>query len=122
MGAQDVHHGDGTQQAFRDRDDVLVCSVHRYDGGRFYPKSLAGAMDVVGEGRGRCGQPGPAPGLSPARLAGEREASAKQRVHARSRFDPARSTPARCGRRVVVHTGARAARPSHVPVDVTSHT
>ena len=52
---QDVHHGDGTQLAFKERSDVLVCSIHRYDGGCFYPKSSDGAMQVVGEGPGRCG-------------------------------------------------------------------
>ncbi len=51
---QDVHHGDGTQLAFKERDDVLVCSIHRYDGGRFYPYSTDAAMEVVGDGPGRC--------------------------------------------------------------------
>ncbi|MCC6790779.1 MAG: histone deacetylase [Thermomicrobiales bacterium] len=31
----DVHHGNGTQDIFYDRDDVLFCSVHQY--GLFYP-------------------------------------------------------------------------------------
>ncbi|HLD45609.1 MAG TPA: histone deacetylase, partial [bacterium] len=30
----DVHHGNGTQASFYDRDDVLFCSVHHYP---FYP-------------------------------------------------------------------------------------
>jgi acetoin utilization deacetylase AcuC-like enzyme len=35
----DVHHGDGTQQLFYDRRDVLYFSIHRYDDGQFYPKT-----------------------------------------------------------------------------------
>lgn len=44
----DVHHGNGTQDIFYDRDDVLFCSVHQY--GRFYPGS--GAANERGSGRG----------------------------------------------------------------------
>ena len=51
---QDVHYGDGTQLAFKERCDVLVCSIHRYDGGCFYPYSSDGAMQNIGEGPGRC--------------------------------------------------------------------
>ena len=51
---QDVHHGDGTQLAFLERDDVLVCSIHRYDGGKFYPCSTDAAMEMIGGGPGRC--------------------------------------------------------------------
>lgn len=35
----DVHHGNGTQNIFWDRTDVLYFSIHRYDGGQFYPKT-----------------------------------------------------------------------------------
>lgn len=31
----DVHHGNGTQDIFYERDDVLFCSAHRYDGWYF---------------------------------------------------------------------------------------
>ncbi|KAL7419556.1 Histone deacetylase hda1 [Cryptotrichosporon argae] len=48
----DVHHGNGTQRAFYDDGDVLYISLHRHDGGRFYPTSDFGALDVVGEGKG----------------------------------------------------------------------
>lgn len=42
---QDVHHGNGTQQAFYDDPNVLYLSIHRYDDGNFFPGS--GAPDEV---------------------------------------------------------------------------
>lgn len=45
----DVHHGNGTQKAFRDDPGVLPISLHQ-DG--YYP-SGEGALDEVGEGDGR---------------------------------------------------------------------
>jgi len=44
----DVHHGNGSQAHFWERDDVYVLSLHRYP---FYPGS--GTADEVGAGRGR---------------------------------------------------------------------
>ncbi|KAK4688388.1 histone deacetylase 6, partial [Tremellales sp. Uapishka_1] len=44
----DVHHGNGTQRAFWDDPNVLYISIHRHDGGRFYPTSDFGALDMVG--------------------------------------------------------------------------
>ncbi len=44
----DVHHGNGTQHLFEERDDVYYASVHRYP---FYPGT--GAGDEIGEGKGR---------------------------------------------------------------------
>ena len=44
----DVHHGNGTQDIFYDREDVLYLSVHRSP---FYPGT--GRPDEVGRGRGR---------------------------------------------------------------------
>jgi acetoin utilization deacetylase AcuC-like enzyme len=44
----DVHHGNGTQAHFWERDDVYFLSLHRYP---FYPGS--GAGDEVGAGKGR---------------------------------------------------------------------
>jgi acetoin utilization deacetylase AcuC-like enzyme len=44
----DVHHGNGTQDAFYDRADVLFLSTHRYP---FYPGT--GALDETGHGEGR---------------------------------------------------------------------
>lgn len=38
---QDVHHGNGTQQAFYDDPNVLYLSIHRYDDGNFFPGSGA---------------------------------------------------------------------------------
>ncbi len=44
----DVHHGNGTQAHFWERDDVYTLSLHRYP---FFPGS--GAGDEVGAGKGR---------------------------------------------------------------------
>ncbi|KAJ8012914.1 hypothetical protein DPEC_G00047820 [Dallia pectoralis] len=46
----DVHHGNGTQQAFYSDPNVLYMSLHRYDDGNFFPGS--GAPDEVGIGAG----------------------------------------------------------------------
>uniref|UniRef100_A0AAY4DH11 Histone deacetylase n=1 Tax=Denticeps clupeoides TaxID=299321 RepID=A0AAY4DH11_9TELE len=46
----DVHHGNGTQQAFYTDPNVLYLSLHRYDNGNFFPGS--GAPDEVGSGPG----------------------------------------------------------------------
>jgi acetoin utilization deacetylase AcuC-like enzyme len=44
----DVHHGNGTQALFEERDDVYYVSTHRYP---FYPGT--GAAAEIGSGRGR---------------------------------------------------------------------
>jgi acetoin utilization deacetylase AcuC-like enzyme len=44
----DVHHGNGTQWSFYDRDDVFYISTHRYP---FYPGT--GARREEGEGKGK---------------------------------------------------------------------
>ncbi|MBK5259569.1 MAG: histone deacetylase [Thermoanaerobaculia bacterium] len=44
----DVHHGNGTQSIFNERDDVFYASIHRYP---FYPGT--GAADEIGSGKGR---------------------------------------------------------------------
>ena len=44
----DVHHGNGTQHLFEERDDVYYASVHRFP---FYPGT--GAESEIGIGRGR---------------------------------------------------------------------
>jgi acetoin utilization deacetylase AcuC-like enzyme len=44
----DVHHGNGTQHLFEERDDVYYASIHRYP---FYPGT--GAIDEIGIGKGR---------------------------------------------------------------------
>ncbi|KAG2460781.1 HDAC5 deacetylase, partial [Polypterus senegalus] len=46
----DIHHGNGTQQAFYSDPNVLYISLHRYDDGNFFPGS--GAPDEVGSGAG----------------------------------------------------------------------
>ena len=43
----DVHHGNGTQHLFEERDDVFYLSIHQHP---FYPGS--GAPEEVGRGRG----------------------------------------------------------------------
>ncbi|WWC96955.1 hypothetical protein V866_003831 [Kwoniella sp. B9012] len=65
----DVHHGNGTQRAFWDDPDVLYISLHRHDGGRFYPTSDFGALDMVGTGAGEgksVNIPWPGPGFGDA--------------------------------------------------------
>lgn len=42
----DVHHGNGTQHIFEDDPSVMYMSLHRYDGGHFYPGT--GAVTEVG--------------------------------------------------------------------------
>ena len=44
----DVHHGNGTQHIFEERDDVYYASIHRYP---FYPGT--GAAIEIGTGKGR---------------------------------------------------------------------
>ena len=44
----DVHHGNGTQSLFEERDDVFYASTHRFP---FYPGT--GAATEIGEGAGR---------------------------------------------------------------------
>lgn len=44
----DVHHGNGTQHLFEDREDVFYASIHRFP---FYPGT--GAVTEVGNGRGK---------------------------------------------------------------------
>ncbi|XP_004633873.1 histone deacetylase 5 isoform X2 [Octodon degus] len=46
----DIHHGNGTQQAFYTDPSVLYISLHRYDNGNFFPGS--GAPEEVGGGPG----------------------------------------------------------------------
>ncbi|XP_026203255.1 histone deacetylase 7-like isoform X1 [Anabas testudineus] len=46
----DIHHGNGTQEAFYNDPSVLYISLHRYDGGNFFPGS--GHPSEVGAGAG----------------------------------------------------------------------
>jgi acetoin utilization deacetylase AcuC-like enzyme len=46
----DVHHGNGTQDIFYERADVLFCSVHQY--GHFYPGTGAASERGAGAGEG----------------------------------------------------------------------
>lgn len=48
--------GNGTQKAFYDDPSILFISLHRYQGGEWYPPGPDGAMDScgVGAGLGKC--------------------------------------------------------------------
>ncbi|KAK7205863.1 hypothetical protein BZA70DRAFT_237839 [Myxozyma melibiosi] len=48
----DIHHGNGTQRAFYSDPNVLYISLHRHDGGKFYPGTPFGDYDKCGEGPG----------------------------------------------------------------------
>jgi acetoin utilization deacetylase AcuC-like enzyme len=45
----DLHHGNGTQEAFYDDDSVLFCSLHRYP---YYPGSGSEMENGSGKGKG----------------------------------------------------------------------
>ncbi|CAR25046.1 histone deacetylase HDA1 [Lachancea thermotolerans CBS 6340] len=62
----DVHHGNGTQKAFYDDDRVLYISLHRHELGKYYPGTIHGNSDRVGEGKGEgfnCNIPWPWKGV-----------------------------------------------------------
>eukprot|EP00884_Botryococcus_braunii_P020661 jgi/Botrbrau1/7279/Bobra.0318s0016.1 len=49
----DVHHGNGTQSIFEEDPTLLYISVHRYDGGKFYPGSSGDPKHVgLRDGKG----------------------------------------------------------------------
>ena len=48
----DIHHGNGTQQIFLDDPHVLYFSVHRWQGGNFFPFLPASGPTTVGVGKG----------------------------------------------------------------------
>ncbi|XP_052780772.1 histone deacetylase 6-like isoform X1 [Mya arenaria] len=48
----DVHHGNGTQHMFYEDPSILYISLHRYDGGFFFPGSQDGDFTRVGKGAG----------------------------------------------------------------------
>lgn len=45
--------GNGTQKAFEDDPSVLYISLHRYEGGEFYPCGSYGGLHSCGEGEGQ---------------------------------------------------------------------
>lgn len=47
----DVHHGDGTQDIFKDTNEVLFISLHCFDNGLFYPEK-SGDSAFIGQGEG----------------------------------------------------------------------
>ncbi|KAK9889890.1 hypothetical protein WA026_008692 [Henosepilachna vigintioctopunctata] len=49
----DVHHGNGTQEAFYRRKDVLFFSMHRYENGKYWPNLREGNFDFIGEDEGK---------------------------------------------------------------------
>ncbi|KAM7006401.1 histone deacetylase 7-like isoform 2-T3 [Tautogolabrus adspersus] len=48
----DVHHGNGTQEAFYNDPSVLYISLHRYDDGNFFPGSGHPSENGAGAGEG----------------------------------------------------------------------
>ncbi|KAJ6260386.1 hypothetical protein Dda_4612 [Drechslerella dactyloides] len=48
----DVHHGNGTQSAFYEDSSVLYISLHRFEGGTFYPPNPDGDLNYCGRGKG----------------------------------------------------------------------
>ncbi len=48
----DVHHGNGTQDIFYNRQDVLFVSLHRYPSRRFYPLSGWASEEGADDGKG----------------------------------------------------------------------
>ncbi|KIR82282.1 histone deacetylase 6/10 [Cryptococcus gattii EJB2] len=65
----DVHHGNGTQRAFWHDGDVLYMSLHRHEGGTFYPNGDFGSLNMVGDGEGvgkSVNIPWPGPGFGDA--------------------------------------------------------
>ncbi|XP_064215430.1 histone deacetylase 6 isoform X1 [Tribolium castaneum] len=48
----DVHHGQGTQRMFYERNDVLYFSIHRYEHGTFWPNLLESNFNYIGRGDG----------------------------------------------------------------------
>ncbi|GBF97132.1 histone deacetylase [Raphidocelis subcapitata] len=48
----DVHHGNGTQEIFEADPSVLYMSIHRHDGGSFFPGTGAAADAGTGAGEG----------------------------------------------------------------------
>lgn len=46
----DIHHGNGTQQEFYSDPEVMYISIHRHDGGNFFPGT--GAPEDTGSGPG----------------------------------------------------------------------
>jgi hypothetical protein len=52
----DVHHGNGTQNAFAESGDVLYISIHRYDGAKFYPHIEEANCSYVGAGTAGLGK------------------------------------------------------------------
>jgi acetoin utilization deacetylase AcuC-like enzyme len=47
----DAHHGDGTQEIFYEKQNPLFISLHRHDGGLFYPNKT-GKTAELGKGEG----------------------------------------------------------------------
>lgn len=52
----DVHHGNGTQNAFAESGDVLYISLHRYDNAKFYPHIEEANCSYVGAGTAGLGK------------------------------------------------------------------
>ena len=92
----DYHHGNGTQQIFWRRGDVLYVSLHA-DPDRQYPFFL-GWPDEIGRGGGERGEPQPAAAARHRRRdvpRGARPRARRDRRHARRRRSSSRSASTR---------------------------
>ena len=49
----DLHHGQGTQQAFYSDPRVVYMSVHRYEKGAYWPHLRESNFDFIGENKGK---------------------------------------------------------------------
>lgn len=49
----DVHHGNGTQDAFYDSDEVSYFSIHRFEHGKFWPNLASSNFSYIGTGKGK---------------------------------------------------------------------
>jgi histone deacetylase 6 len=48
----DIHHGNGTQDAFYEDASVLYISLHRYESGDFFPNNPDADMTFLGAKKG----------------------------------------------------------------------
>lgn len=49
----DAHAGNGQQEIFYNNPNVLTLSIHRYDNSTYYPGSVNGNYDRIGENKGK---------------------------------------------------------------------
>lgn len=49
----DIHHGEGTQNLFYNRNDILYISLHRFDKGTFFPHVKQSGCEYLGDKEGK---------------------------------------------------------------------